>query len=307
MYELPEVVDVIDSHTGGEPTRVVVSGAPDLGSGSMEARRQRFAQHCDAFRRGVILEPRGSEVLVGALLLPASDVDCVAGTIFFNNVGYLGMCGHGTIGLMATLYELGRIGTGDYKLETPVGLVDTTVHSPRRVSIRNVLSYRYRAGVVVNVPELGRIEGDIAYGGNWFFLVDVPGEEISMQHCSRWLSQAQAIRRALDEQAIRGAAGAVIDHVELSSGGKNFVLCPGGSYDRSPCGTGTSAKVACLAASGRLAPGEVWRQESITGSVFEASYERSGAGVIPTITGDAFITGHNRLLFRADDPLRLGL
>ncbi len=290
-------VEFIDSHTGGEPTRVIISGMPDLGRGALSQRRERFAQDFDQFRQDVILEPRGSDILVGALLLPPEDRQSAAATIFFNNVGYLGMCGHGTIGLMVTLAYLGRIEPGPHRLETPVGTVDTFLHDANRVSVTNVPSYRFRSHVTVDVPDVGRVVGDIAYGGNWFFLVELPGQEISLQNLAQLQSIATSIRRELDRQRIRGADDALIDHIELSAGERNFVLCPGGVYDRSPCGTGTSARVACLAADGLLQPGDVWRQESVTGSVFEASYRpTAGPSIVPTITGTAHITIRGHLL-----------
>ncbi|HMP81069.1 MAG TPA: proline racemase family protein [Pirellulaceae bacterium] len=299
-------VAFVDSHTGGEPTRVIVSGAPDLGIGDLAERRGRFAQNHDDFRRDVILEPRGSDILVGALLLEPVDSQSAAATIFFNNVGCLGMCGHGTIGLMATLAYLNRIQPGYHRIETPVGSVETMLHDRNRVSVTNVPSYRFRHGVALDVPDVGQVSGDIAYGGNWFYLVELPGEEISLRRLDRLMGIAVSIRRMLDHLKIRSENGQLIDHIELSSGDRNFVLCPGGAYDRSPCGTGTSAKVACLAAEGRLAEGETWRQVSVTGSSFEAVYARSHGqrGVIPTITGTAFVTAEGRLLFDERDDLR---
>lgn len=311
---LPASIEIVDSHTGGEPTRVIVSGGPDLGCGSLSERRERFRREFDHFRSAVINEPRGSDVIVGALLCEPSDSRCVAGTIFFNNAGYLGMCGHGTIGLMVTLLHLGRISTGTHLLETPVGIVTTEVEDESTVSLKNVPSYRWAADVPVEVPGLGQFRGDIAWGGNWFFLVRDHSERIELGNLQRLLEVSQRIREALLSEGIRGPAGEELDHVELfgpadplKADSRNFVLCPGGAYDRSPCGTGTSAKLACLAADGKLAPGKIWRQESIIGSVFEASYEVSGDQIVPRISGQAWVSGIGQLRFDPRDPFQEGI
>jgi 4-hydroxyproline epimerase len=306
-------VRVVDSHTAGEPTRVVVEGGPELGGGSaadqLEVLRARF----DQFRAGVVGEPRGSEALVGALLVPPADPRCAAGVIFFNNVGYLGMCGHGTIGVMATLKHLGRIGPGEVGLETPVGIVRARLHPDGRVTVRNVPSRRHLAGVTVEVDGHGPVAGDVAWGGNWFFLTDGHGQDLLPARIPRLLEFARRVRRALERDGVRGAGGAAVDHVALFGPGgpgahaRSFVLCPGGAYDRSPCGTGTSAKLACLAADGRLGPGEVWVQEGIHGGRFETWYELEGDQVVPHITGRAFLTAEAVLLFDDRDPHRWGL
>jgi 4-hydroxyproline epimerase len=315
-----KTLDIIDSHTGGEPTRLVVSNGPDLGGGTLAQRLDVFRSKHDDWRAAVVMEPRGSDVMVGALLCEPSDPACTAGVIFFNNVGYLGMCGHGTIGLIASLAHMGRIEHGVHRIETPVGVVEATLHADNSVSVRNVPAYRYRAGVRVDVPGYGPgygpITGDIAWGGNWFFLVGTHGQTLDASRLGELTAFGAAIRDALIAQHITGADGALIDHIELfgppSRDGldsRSFVLCPGNAYDRSPCGTGTSAKVACLAADGKLAPGQIWRQESMIGSVFEASYERApeGASVIPTITGHAHIMAEGRLCFDERDPFAWGI
>ena len=312
-------VRVIDSHTAGEPTRVVVSGGPDLGDGSMAERRDRFAAGHDDFRRAVILEPRGSDALVGALLCPSTDPSCATGVIFFNNVGYLNMCGHGAIGVAATMAYLGRAERGDLRLETPVGVVSVTLRTPNEVTIENVPSYRFRTDVAVGVDGLGVVRGDVAWGGNWFFLVDattVDGmSSIALESEPELTDATRRIKTALAEQGIAGRGGAEIDHIELygppgstSAHCRNFVLCPGDAYDRSPCGTGTSAKVACLAADGVLQPGEDWVQESLIGSRFVARYRRNAEGeIIPSITGEAFVCGETTLIRDPDDPFRDGI
>jgi 4-hydroxyproline epimerase len=301
-------VDVVDSHTGGEPTRIVIDGGPDLGGGTLAQRLAVFRDHHDAFRSAVVNEPRGSDVLVGGLLLPPTDPSCAAGVIFFNNVGYLGMCGHGTIGLVVTLAHLGRIKPGEHRIETPVGVVTATLHDDGQVSVRNVPAYRLTKGVRVEVEGHGPVTGEVAWGGNWFFLCDDHGQELAPENVRGLTDFGHRIRRALTRDGITGRDGAEIDHVELFAGQRNFVLCPGGAYDRSPCGTGTSAKLACLFADGKLKAGEVWRQESIVGSVFEGSIQIDAAGnVIPTIKGSAYITGVGTLLLDPRDPFRDGI
>jgi proline racemase len=306
-------LDIIDSHTGGEPTRVVVAGFPDLGGGPLAEQRQRFAQRFDRWRSAVACEPRGSDPVVGALLLPPQSPGACAGTIFFNNVGYLGMCGHGTIGLVRTLQFLGRIEPGEHRIDTPVGTVGARLHEDGRVSVDNVESWRHAAQVKLEVPGYGAVSGDVAWGGNWFFIAKVV-QEIALAHVRELSAFAEAIRAALVAAGLTGADGAEIDHIELETAsptpgvhGRNFVLCPGLAYDRSPCGTGTSAKLACLAADGKLAPGAVWRQESVLGSVFEGTYRAGERGVHPTITGSAHITARAQLLIDDADPFAWGI
>lgn len=307
-------IQIIDSHTGGEPTRVVIGGFPDLGHGTMAERRGRLARDHDAYRRATLLEPRGSEVLVGALLCEPQDPAHTAGVIFFNNTGYLGMCGHGTIGLIETLSHLGRIAAGEHVIETPVGQVCATLHADGRVSVRNVPAYRLAASVDVALPTGQTVSGDIAWGGNWFFLCADHGQAISPAHVAGLTDYAAMLGQALHAQGHRGADGALIDHIELFADAdpaladsRSFVLCPGGQYDRSPCGTGTSAKLACLAAAGKLAAGEVWRQASVIGSVFEGWYETEGASIVPTIRSRAFISAEATLVIAPDDPFGWGL
>jgi 4-hydroxyproline epimerase len=310
-------IHIVDSHTAGEPTRVVVAGGPELGNGPVAERLRRFAAEHDDFRSAVVNEPRGSDVLVGALLVEPVDEACVAGVLFFNNVGYLGMCGHGTIGLVTTLAHLGRIEAGEHRIETPVGVVRATLLDDGRVTVENVPSYRSQKGVAVEVAGFGAVTGDVAWGGNWFFLTENAPVPLTLENREALTSFAMAVKAALNVQGITGANGGEIDHVEVFSpstvpgnDSRNFVLCPGNAYDRSPCGTGTSAKLACLAADGKLAAGQVWRQEGILGTVFEGSY-RIGTGpqtqVIPSITGSAYVTGEGRLLLQEDDPFRVGI
>lgn len=307
-------VRVIDSHTAGEPTRVVVAGGPDLGTGSLAERRARFGERFDDFRRAVVSEPRGSDVLVGAILCEPVDPRCVAGVIYFNNVGVLHMCGHGTIGVAVTLAHLGRIGPGRHLLDTPVGVVAIEYYGGNTVTIENVPSYRLVAGVTVPVEGAGLITGDIAWGGNWFFLVGEHGLELEVSNADRLTNFAWRIREALERNGITGAGGQVIDHIELfgpprspAANSRNFVLCPGQAYDRSPCGTGTSAKLACLFADGKIKEGEVWRQEGIVGSMFEGAVRVDQGKIIPRITGSAYVNAEATLLLDPEDPFCMGI
>jgi 4-hydroxyproline epimerase len=307
-------VRVVDSHTAGEPTRVVISGGPELGIGPLAERLDRFRTEHDAFRSAIINEPRGSDALVGALLCAPVDETCVAGVIFFNNVAYLGMCGHGTIGVIATLAHLDRIRPGTHRLETPVGVVEAQLFESGEVEIANVPSYRHRAGVMVDVPGFGPIRGDVAWGGNWFFLVNDHGQQLTLDNLEALTDFTLRIRDALVRDGITGVDGHEIDHVELFTASpvdgvdsRNFVLCPGKAYDRSPCGTGTSAKLACLFADGKLREGQVWRQESIVGSIFEGTVSIVDDKIHPHIRGAAFVTAESELILDPRDPFCMGI
>jgi 4-hydroxyproline epimerase len=305
---------VVDSHTAGEPTRLIVEGGPPLGPGSLSARRERFAREFDSFRRFAVNEPRGSDALVGALLCEPQDKSCAAGLIFFNNVGYLQMCGHATIGACVTLAHLKRIGAGAHRFETPVGVVRAELIGRNEVAIDNVPSYRFRKGVRVEVEGLGPVIGDVAWGGNWFFLTEDAPCPPELANVATLTQAGEAILAALARAGVTGRDGARVDHLEFfasSPGGadsRNFVLCPGGAYDRSPCGTGLSAKLACLAADGKLKLGASWIQESVIGSRFVGSYREGPDGaILPRITGSAFVTAEATLLRDADDPFRDGI
>ena len=302
---------VIDSHTGGEPTRVVIDGMPELGGGTLAQRRSRLATEFDRYRAACINEPRGSDVIVGALLVEPHEKNCTAGVIFFNNVGVIGMCGHGTIGLMVTLAHMGRIKPGEHRIDTPVGVVTATLTGDGKVTVQNVPSWRRQKGVSVEVPGLGRVTGDVAWGGNLFFLVEGHGQRLEKQNVEQLTDVSWRIRQAVNAQGFPD-----VDHVELfdaagaGANARNFVLCPGKAYDRSPCGTGTSAKLACLAADGKLAEGEPWVQESIVGSRFEASYQwldRAAGQVSPRISGTAHITAEATLVLDERDPFCWGI
>jgi 4-hydroxyproline epimerase len=307
-------VRVIDSHTGGEPTRVVISGGPDLGNDTLAVRLERFRREHDDFRSAVVNEPRGSEEMVGALLCSPTDTSCATGVIFFNNVGYLGMCGHGTFGVVATLAYLNRIGPGSHRIETPVGVVVARLEEDGAVEIANVRSYRLATNVTVNVPGIGPVTGDVAWGGNWFFLVHDHDMKLTLDNVETLTDFTWRIRESLRREGITGANGQEIDHIELFGpsqldgvDSKNFVLCPGKEYDRSPCGTGTSAKLACLYAEGKLGEGQVWRQEGIVGSVFEGTVSVIDNAIYPLIKSTAFITAEAELILDAHDPFCMGI
>jgi 4-hydroxyproline epimerase len=307
-------VQVIDSHSGGEPTRTVIEGGPNLGNGGLQARRQLFQKDHEAFRRALVTEPRASEAMVGALLCEPSSPDCIAGVIFFNNHGCLGMCGHGTMGLLVTLAYLGRVKPGQHRVETPVGIVGATLNEDGTVTVENVPSYRYAAALEIQVPGYGPVTGDIAWGGNWFFLVRYHAYTLERANLDQLVDFTWAVRQALSTRGIRGAEDAEIDHIELHGPGsspgldsRNFVLCPGKEYDRSPCGTGTSAKLACLYEDGLFAPGQVWRQESVVGSIFEGRIAVRDGNLLPSITGSAFITAESTLILDPHDAFCWGI
>ncbi len=307
-------IHIVDSHTGGEPTRVVISGGPSLGNAPLPQRLARFRSEFDEFRSAVVNEPRGSDAVVGALLCEPQDPTCAAGVIFFNNVGYLGMCGHGTIGLAVTLAHLGRMEPGVHRIETPVGIVEAHLHNENEVTVNNVPSYRLVKGVTVPVEGFGEVRGDIAWGGNWFFLTNDCPYEIHLKNLEPLTNYAWDIRQALTRSRVTGVNGQEIDHIEIfgpsqisGCNGKNFVLCPGKSYDRSPCGTGTSAKLACLHADGKIAEGQIWRQESIVGSIFEGSVLIKDHYVYPRIKGSAWVNAEAQLILNPRDPFCSGI
>ena len=307
-------VKIIDSHTAGEPTRVVIAGGPELGNGPISERLERFRSQFDELRCAVVNEPRGNDAIVGALLCEPYDGSCHAGVIFFNNVGYLKMCGHGTIGLMVTLAHMGKIGQGTCRLDTVAGVVEAQLNKEGSVTLRNVASYRKARRVPVEVPGIGRVTGDVAWGGNWFYLVSDHGQALSVDRIEELTEFTWRIRQALGANGITGDGGEEIDHIELygppssaESDSKNFVLCPGRAYDRSPCGTGTSAKLACLYADGKLREGQLWRQESIVGSIFEGSVAVEDGNIYPRITGRAYINAEADLILDERDPFCYGI
>ncbi|MBI5964993.1 MAG: proline racemase family protein [Chloroflexi bacterium] len=340
-------ISFLDSHTGGEPTRLITALPFDLGTGSVADKLSKLKADHDDFRTTVLNEPRGSDVLVGALLVEPADPTCQFGVIYFNNVGYLGMCGHGTIGLIASLAYLGKVQPGVIRVETPVGVVEATLHAPslreangvsdeaifpsaheiasgekqerprndgnypNKVSVKNIPAYRHLTHVPVTVD--GKtIHGDVAWGGNWFFLCHDHGMDVNMQNLEALTEFAWRVREQFTADGITGMNGAEVDHVELfastpEADSKSFVLCPGKAYDRSPCGTGTSAKLACLYGDGKLQVGQTWKQQSVVGSIFEGSVQLDGDKIIPTITGEAWVMAEGTILVDERDPFRNGI
>ncbi|WP_170785937.1 proline racemase family protein [Ruegeria lacuscaerulensis] len=306
---------VIDSHTGGEPTRVILDGAPDLGTGSLADRARRLATDHEEFYRSIMLEPRGQPAMVGALLVEPVDPTCVTGVIYFDVDAVLGMCGHGTIGLAVTLAHLGRIGIGEHRIETPAGVVTVTLHDANTVTVQNIESRRVHRDVTLDVPGHGQVTGDVAYGGNWFFIVDPSPIAVESANIRKLTDMTVAIREASIAQGISGEQGEPIDHVIFQGAsddpaihGRNFVLCPDDNYDRSPCGTGCSARLACLAADGALAPGDEITQQSVIGSTYRLSYHPGlDGGVIPSITGQAYVMAETTLIFPESDPFKTGI
>ncbi len=322
-------LSVIDSHTEGEPTRVILDGWPALEGRTMAERHRDVSQRFDHLRRAVVGEPRGSGIAVGAIVTPPVERGSACGVVFFNDSGLLGMCGHGTIGLVHTLAHLGRVHDRGVRIDTPVGTVEATLENDGSVAIENVPARVHALDVRVRVPGAGWVAGDVAWGGNWFFLthgtdahagsdpslpVDAAAIPLELSHAGRLTRRATAIRDALSGAGIRGTDGAIIDHVEFTgpavradADARNFVLCPGSAYDRSPCGTGTSATMAARHARGQLAIGARWRQEGITGTVFTGWLAQRGDDIVPFIQGHAWITGETVLRFAPDDPFRWGI
>lgn len=306
---------VIDSHTGGMPTRVILDGGPDLGSGPLAQRAQRLATEYEDFYKSILLEPRGQPGMVAALLVEPEDLGCETGVIYFDADAVLGMCGHGTIGLGVTLAHMGRIGTGTHRIETPAGVISIEVLDPNTVRVTNVESRRVQKSVSVETEDFGTITGDVAYGGNWFFIVDPSPIPVRSDNIRQLTDMTIAIREACIAQQVGGENGEPVDHVIFQDTSpnagvhsRNFVLCPDDNYDRSPCGTGSSAWLACLAADGRLSPGEEIVQESVIGSPYQLTYQPGpGGGVIPTLTGQAHIMAEGNLIFADNDPFRSGI
>ena len=309
-------IQIIDSHTEGEPTRIVISGGPNLGGGTMAEKSKKLREEHDWLRSAVCNEPRGHDAMVGALICEPSEPNCICGVIFFNNLSTLNMCIHGTIGLVVTLAHLGKIGIGAHRIDTPVGVVVATLHPDGAVEVANIPSYRKEAGVQVEVPGYGMIHGDIAWGGNWFFLIENQGPLVKFSNLELLLDFTCLVRQELEKQGITGDGGMEIDHIEVFgppsdpalADSRNFVLCPGKAYDRSPCGTGTSAKLACLHADGKLKPGEIWRQASILDTIFEGRVEAlPNEKITPTVSGRAWVNGESTYYFQPTDPFRFGI
>lgn len=310
-------IEVVDSHTEGEPTRLVLNGFPQLVGATMAARRDYLRTELDHLRSALILEPRGSDVLVGAVLTPPVSHGARFGVVFFNNAGTIGMCGHGTMGIIKTLHWLGEQspylvpGPSSIKIDTPVGPVDAHLNPDGSVSVHNVAARRLGTAQCA-LPSGLVIDGDVAYGGNWFFLCRSPGIALTPANIGELMIASKEVMQSLANQGVTGESGARIDHVEFverQTDGSylNFVLCPGGAYDRSPCGTGCSAKLACLLETGEIEEGQPVEFRSVTGGRFTGSIASTPSGLMPTITGRAFITAKTTLILDDHDPYRWGL
>jgi 4-hydroxyproline epimerase len=313
--DAPAAIRVVDSHTEGEPTRVVIEGWPQPRGATMADRLEDVRARHDYLRTAVLAEPRGHAAVVGALLTSPVSAGSAAGIIFFNNGTYLGMCGHGLIGVVRTLEYLGRLAPGEARFDTPVGTVRAELAADGTVTIENVPAYVHARDVTVDVPGYGSVTGDVAWGGNWFFITHAEQVPVEMAAVSDLTRFTVAIQDALHARGITGANGGDIDHIEISAPPlrddadcRNYVLCSGGEYDRSPCGTGTSAKMATLHARGELEFGELWRQEGIVGGLFTGWLSRGdGDALIPHIRGTAFVTAEATLRFDVRDPFRFGI
>ena len=311
----PGSIRVVDSHTEGEPTRVVIDGWPQPHGSTMRERLDFMRAEQDHLRTAVVCEPRGHDAVVGALITPPVSSGAVAGVVFFNNGTYLGMCGHGLIGVVRTLEFLRHLAPGPARFDTPVGTVTAELAPDGMVTIENVPAYVHSRDVEVEVPGYGRVTGDVAWGGNWFYITHAGQVPVEMARVADLTRFTLAIQEALRGNGITGADGGDIDHVEISApparldaDSRNYVLCSGGEYDRSPCGTGTSAKMAALHARGELALGAEWRQEGIAGGMFTGWLTaRADGSLVPHIRGSAFVTGEATLLFDERDPFRAGI
>lgn len=308
----PQRIPVIDSHTGGEPTRVIVGGVAEPAGDTMTEKRAAFAGELDWLRSATVCEPRGHEALVGALLCEPCEADCVTGIIFFNNVGVLNGCLHGTMGVAVTLLHQGKIGAGIHRFDTPTGVVSVDISSTGTVAVENIRCFRIHQNIELDVPEFGRVTGDIAWGGNWFFLTDAPRNLAVIPENVEALTRFSWTIR----QLLNSSGHTEVDHIEVfgppadsgTADSRNFVLCPGKVYDRSPCGTGTSAKLACLFDDGILSEGQIWRQAGILNSIFEGTFSAApDGGVLPTVTGTAIITAEAELLIDPSEPFAFGI
>lgn len=311
---------VIDSHTGGEPTRVILDGGPDLGRGPLAERAQILGDRHENFYKSVLREPRGQPAMVAALLTEPTDPTCAAGVIYFDVAAVIGMCGHGTIGLAVTLHHLGRIGLGRHRLETPVGVIEFELLDRNSVRVTNVESYVVKKDIRLDVPEYGleygTVCGTIAYGGNMFFITENVPIALETSQIGPLTIYANRIAQSIQDDGLNDGLSRPIDHIILqqqqpdgsSVFARNFVLCPDGTFDRSPCGTGCSAILACLADAGHLAAGDEIIQESIIGSSYCLSYKRGlKGGVVPMIEGQAWVTSESKLMFDESDPFPGGI
>lgn len=334
MLQFSHSIQAIDSHTAGEPTRVVTGGLPAIRGATMADKRAGLQRAHDHLRRALVLEPRGHDAIVLAYLLSPCRAGADLGVVFANDAGYLGMCGHGAIGVATVAVATGMVAAQEpvteLVLDTPAGAVACRVAvdggRPTSVTITNVPSFLFRQRVVVPVHGFGKVAADVAYGGNWFAFVEADqlGLMVEKNHLPVLMQAATAIREALVREGVRGRHpdrddDEIIDHVKLfapldgpTPGARALTLCPGAAYDRSPCGTGTSAKLAVLHAKGELATGEWFRSQSVLGTEFRARVVSTtdvggNPAVVPEIEGSAWITGFATFVVDPDDPCAFGL
>lgn len=321
----------IDAHTCGNPVRVVKSGGPKLNGASMSEKRQHFLKEYDWIRKGLMFEPRGHDMMSGSILYPPNDPANDSGVLFIETSGCLPMCGHGTIGTVTIAIEQGLITPkvpGRLRLETPAGLVLVTYQQSGNkvewVKLTNVKSYLAAANLTIDCPELGELTFDVAYGGNFYAIVDEQPHFSGIQHYTagdliRW---SQIIRNKINDKytfvhpendTIRGLShmlwtGAPIDPKATA---RNAVFYGDKAIDRSPCGTGTSARMAQWHAKGLLKPGDAFVHESYIGSQFIGRIEEEttigdSPAIVPSIQGWARVTGFNTILIDEEDPYAYG-
>jgi proline racemase len=334
MLYFGQVLQAVDSHTAGEPTRIVTGGLPPVAGATMAEKRAALRIRHDALRRALVHEPRGHDAIVVAYLVPPCHPDAHAGVVFCNDVGYLGMCGHGAIGVATVLVGMGMVPAQEPEtrvvLDTPAGLVPCRVAvsngRARAVTITNVPSFQFRQRAIAAVPGFGKVAADIAWGGNWFAFVEAAqlGLHVDKAHLPQLLPAAIAVREALAANGVRGVhpesgEEQLVDHVKLfdalegpTPGARAMTLCPGTAYDRSPCGTGTSAKLAVLHSKGELGVGEWFTSESVIGTRFRARIAATTqvgqfAAIVPEIEGAAYVTGLQTFVLDPEDPCVHGL
>ncbi len=321
----------IDAHTCGNPVRLVVEGGPVLEGATMSEKRQHFLRDFDWIRKGLMFEPRGHDMMSGSILYAPTDPANDAGVLFIETSGCLPMCGHGTIGTVTIVIEQGLIAPktpGILNLEVPAGLVRCEYKMMGKkvesVKIRNVKSYLAAENISAGCPDLGELNMDVAYGGNFYAIVDVQENFPGLEHfkAEQLIGWSRALRKNINKKytfvhpenpTINSCShilwtGAVIDP---ASTGRNAVFYGDKAIDRSPCGTGTSARLAQWHAKGKLKPGQDFIHESIIGSKFIGRVEEVTAvagkpAIIPSIEGWAMVTGHNAIIIDDDDPYAHG-
>lgn len=325
------VFTTIDTHTGGNPTRTLISGLPKLVGETMSEKMLHMKKEFDWIRKLLMNEPRGHDVMSGALLTDPCHPEADIGVIYIETGGYLPMCGHDTIGVCTALVESGLIPIQEpvtyLKLDTPAGLVEVEISlengKAKEVSFCNIPAFLLKS-VSVDVEGIGRVDADIAYGGNFYAIIDAEsvGLDLIPENASNIIEKAINIRNTINVKTeivhpqysfIRG-----LTHVEFfteptheKADVKNTVVVPPGGIDRSPCGTGTSAKLAVLYANQEISIGEEFVHESIVGSLFrgcvlETTYVGDVAAVVTKITGSAWLMGMHRFFYHEEDPLKEG-